>query len=284
MKPAASKTPAKFPGTQLVATLNGSERRSSLRLFKHWEAARRSASLPKLGDFDLSLLEELGDSSFLLMLGEFAAEPTFRYFGRDLASQIGRDLTGRSIADVPAASLLSRVMGHYLEAIQQRKAVGVSGRCEPFGGDDLVYRGILLPFSSDAGEVNAVLGCYRSRPYKGSARAALDRAASGAAPLVLGPEQLEAWYRPGNVQALKALARKLAWPRRALSTARAAAPLGRAVVRLDAPLSEFVLLLARRTDPQSDRFDVVSATGPLLLNLALRQAASRLARDKAGRR
>jgi hypothetical protein len=284
MKPAAPKTPAKFPGTQLVATLNGSERRSSLRLFKHWEAARGAASLPNLADFDLSLLEELGDSSFLLMLGEFADQPTFRYFGRDLTRQIGHDLTGRSIADVPAASLLARVVGHYLEAIQQQKPVGVNGRFETAAGEDLVYRGILLPFSSDLGKVDAVLGCYRSRAYRGSARAKLDRAAAGATPLLLGPEQLEAWYRPGNLQALKALARKLAWPKRALSAARAAAPLGRAVMRLDGPESEFVLLLARRTDPQSDLFDVLGTTGPVLLNLALRRSANQLARDKARQR
>jgi hypothetical protein len=63
-----------------------------------------------------------------------------------------------------------------------------------------------------------------------------------------------------------------------LSTARAAAPLGKATLTARQAQSEFVLLLARRVDPELNRFEVVSTAGPLLLNLAMRRAASRLGR------
>jgi hypothetical protein len=278
MKPASSKAPAGLPGTQLLATLNKSERRSSLRMYKHWEAARGAATLPRLADFDLSLLEELGDACFLLMVGSEEVEPRFRYFGRDLMAQAGRDLTGRVLSDAPTSSLLARVLGHYVEATQRQKPVGISGRFQAPGGELLLYRGILLPFASEEGEVEAVLGCYRWRTARQAARAMPEQAGPTAGALLLGPDELKEKCRPGKIQALKSLVSKAAWPSKTLSKARSAPSLGRAVVRLDGPASEFVLLLARRSDPQSDRFDVISASGPLLLNLALRQAVNRLTR------
>lgn len=278
MKAASSKAPAGLPGIQLLATLNKSERRSSLRMYKHWEAARGAATLPRLADFDLSLLEELGDACFLLMVGSEEGEPRFRYFGRDLMAQVGRDLTGRVLSDAPTSSLLARVLGHYVEAMQRQKPVGISGRFQAPGGELLLYRGILLPFASEEGDVEAVLGCYRRRTARQAARAMSEQAGPAAGALLLGPDELEEKCRPGKIQALKSLVNKVAWPSKTLSKARSAPSLGRAVVRLDGPASEFVLLLARRSDPQSDRFDVISASGPLLLNLALRQAVSRLTR------
>jgi hypothetical protein len=274
MNPSASKAPA----AQIVATLNRSERRASLRLLKHWEDARGAASVPKLADFDLSILEDLGDSCFLLMVGAEDPQPGFRYFGRALAAQVERDLTGRGIADVPGSTLLSRVLGHYVEALQRRMPVGVHGRFETANGNTLLYRGILLPFCSDAGEVTAILGCYRSRTPIRAGRTSAGPDESAVPPLTLSPEQMLAGYRSGKVQAILRLARKIAWPAKVLSTARAATPLGKATLTAPQSQSEFVLLLARRVDPQFNRFEVVSTAGPLLLNLALRRAASRLGR------
>jgi hypothetical protein len=274
MKPTASKAPA----AQIVASLNKSERRASLRLLKHWEDARGAASVPKLADFDLAILEELGDSCFLLVVGAEDPQPGFRYFGRDLAGQIGSDLTGRGIADVPGSTLLSRVLGHYVEARQRRMPVGVHGRFEAASGRTLLYRGILLPFCSDGGEVTAVLGCYRSRAPIRASQAKPGQDEPAAAPLTLSPEQMLAGYRSGKLQAILRLAHKVAWPARVLSTARAAAPLGKATLTARQAQSEFVLLLARRVDPELNRFEVVSTAGPLLLNLAMRRAASRLGR------
>jgi hypothetical protein len=279
MKPTAPKGPASFPGTHLVASLNKSERRSSLRLYKHWDAARGQAALPKLPDFDMSLLEELGDHCFLLVVGQGEGQPAFRHFGRELAGQIGRDLTGCAISDAPSPSLLARVLGHYVEATQRRKPVGVSGRFEHGIAGDLLYRGILLPFSSEPGRVDAVLGCYRSRPESPSARR--DQSHSAAPATIIGPDELVRRLRPTTMHGVRTLARKVTWPERALSRARSAPALGRAVARLDEPSREFALLLVRRVEGQSDRFEVVSATGPVLLNLALRQAAMRLLRLRA---
>jgi hypothetical protein len=247
-------------------------------MLKHWEAARGAGSVPKLADFDLSILEELGDSCFLLMVGAEDPQPGFRFFGRDLVGQVGRDLTGRGIADVPGATLFARVLGHYVEALQRRMPVGVHGRFEAASGKTLLYRGILLPFCSDAGEVTAVLGCYRSRTPIRPAQAASGQDESAGTPLTLSPEQMLAEYRSGKVQAILRLARKLAWPAKTLSTARAAAPLGKATLTAPQTDSEFVLLLARRVDAERNRFEVVSTAGPLLLNLAMRRAASRLGR------
>ena len=104
------------------------EQRSSVRLYKSWDAARGWDRLPRLQDFDLGTLEKLNGSCFLLVDGEEGGASRFRYFGHELAKEIGRDLTGRSISDVPRSSLLSHVLEHHLEVTQRQRPVGVNGR------------------------------------------------------------------------------------------------------------------------------------------------------------
>jgi hypothetical protein len=241
------------PAAQIVASLNKSERRATLRLLKHWEAARGAASLPKLTDFDLSILEELGDSTFLLTVGTEDPEPSFRYFGRELAAQVGRDLTGRGIGHVPSSTLLSRVLGHYVETLQRRTPVGVHGRFEGASGRTLLYRGILLPFCSEESEVTALLGCYRSRTAMRPGRARSVDEDPAAATLTLSPEQMLAGYRAGKLQAIVRLAQKLAWPAKVVSRSRAAAPIRIATLKARKAGSEFVRLLAQRLDPERKR-------------------------------
>ena len=91
-------------GIPLRRKLGKREQRSSVRLYKSWDEARGWDRLPRLQDFDLGTLEELGGSCFLLVDGEEGATSRFRYFGRELGKEIGRDLTGRSISDVPQLS------------------------------------------------------------------------------------------------------------------------------------------------------------------------------------
>src|SRR3954453_19037697 len=170
MRSAVSKSPnVGSAGSQLLASIGRSERRSSVRLYKNWDAARAGTSLPRLVDFNLSVLEELGSSSFLLVVGQEEELPRFRYFGRAIAAEIGRDLTGRPISEVPLSSLLSCILAPYMQAPEGQKVLALNGRFQS-SHEDLFYRGILLPFSSDAVKVDAVLGCYRSRPAKAAAR------------------------------------------------------------------------------------------------------------------
>jgi hypothetical protein len=95
-------------GIPLRRKLGKREQRSSVRLYKSWDEARGWDRLPRLQDFDLGTLEELGGSCFLLVEGEEGAASRFRYFGRELAKEIGRDLaaaeTGRGQRPVPSPS------------------------------------------------------------------------------------------------------------------------------------------------------------------------------------
>lgn len=149
-----------------------------MRLYKNWDSARRWDRLPRLRDFDFAVLEELGRSCFLLVAGEEGEASRFRYFGRDLASEVGRDLTGHSLSDVPRSSLLSRVLGHHLEVTRRQRPAGANGRFHSPPGD-LLYRAILLPFSSNGDQVDAVLGCYRWRSAGPQIAADAPRRAAG---------------------------------------------------------------------------------------------------------
>lgn len=303
---------------------DATERRSTLRLYKSWDAARGRRDLPSLSEFDLALLEQIGGVCFLLELGSKEGIPKFRYFGRDLAVETGRDLTGCPISDAPQSSLLMHVAGNFGDAVERRKAITLSGAYFQSPGPQRLYRAILLPFSTDGNTVDAVLGLFRSRaareparplvsttpsapttrcPELGGVAVAETRSVAAADPVVehravtkgarrsIGNAEIE---EPSRTSAARRVSSAIAdawrgtlWPSRAVQLTRTAPAIGRAVLWQDAASPEFVLLLARKADMQEGRYEVVAVGEPMLLNLAMRLGARKLARsgfedDEAG--
>ncbi|HET8612565.1 MAG TPA: hypothetical protein VFL92_07350, partial [Sphingomonas sp.] len=63
-----------------------------------------------------------------------------------------------TIADVPARSLLSRLTDHYLQIIANRAPIGFEAEFVSQRGHNTLYRGILMPFSSDDETIDFVFG------------------------------------------------------------------------------------------------------------------------------
>jgi hypothetical protein len=87
--------------------------------------------------------------------GEDAATP---YIGDAIREECGVGEGIRSIAVVPSRSLLSRLTDHYLQIVANRAPVGfeaefVNQRCE-----NICYRGIMMPFSSDGDTIDFIYG------------------------------------------------------------------------------------------------------------------------------
>jgi hypothetical protein len=139
------------------------ERRSALHLHKVWEAARGGLHLPCLTDFDLSLIERLGGGCFLLEFESHRAPATFKYFGRELAIAVKRDLTGYPITAVPEGSLLAQLVMHCEEAVRTGKPIALDGLYSAGATEHLLYRSILLPFTRQGEKAECVLGCLRFR-------------------------------------------------------------------------------------------------------------------------
>lgn len=179
-------------------------------------------------------------------------------------------------------------------------------------GPQLLYRGILLPFSTNGNAVDAILGLFRSREARDPARRSLSgmrkaattlgpepvaveetrsvpaesaiefRAATKRARQSIGSAEIEEQSKVSAVRrlsiAVAGTLRGALWPSRVTQITRNAPAIGRALVWEEAS-SEFALLLARRVDAEAGRYEVLSATELLLLNLAMRLAARKLARS-----
>jgi hypothetical protein len=140
------------------------ERRTSVRLFKCWDAARGDEALPAIRDFDFDVIEDLRSNIFLLGLEGVDELPVFRYIGKALTQEVGRDLTHMSLAQAPRPSLLAQVADQYLRAVAKRQPIGLQEIFAASADKGLYYRGILLPFSENGVTVDLVLGAYSFRP------------------------------------------------------------------------------------------------------------------------
>jgi hypothetical protein len=64
----------------------------------------------------------------------------------------------RTIDDVPSRSLLSRLTDHYMQIIANRAPVGFEAEFVNQRDDNICYRGILMPFSSDGDTIDFIYG------------------------------------------------------------------------------------------------------------------------------
>src|SRR3546814_14199041 len=61
-------------------------------------------------------------------------------------------------SQIPGRSLLSRLTDHYLQIIANRAPIGFEAEYESDRGVTIMYRGILLPFSSDDDTIDFIMG------------------------------------------------------------------------------------------------------------------------------
>ena len=62
------------------------------------------------------------------------------------------------LSDVPARSLLSRITDHYMQIIANQAPIGFEAEFVNQRGTTILYRGILLPFSSDDESIDFIYG------------------------------------------------------------------------------------------------------------------------------
>ena len=84
--------------------------------------------------------------------------PAMPYIGAAIRDECGLDDDMRAIADVPSRSLLSRLTDHYMQIIANRAPVGFEAEFVNQRGENICYRGILMPFSSDGDTIDFIYG------------------------------------------------------------------------------------------------------------------------------
>nr|MDQ2879252.1 hypothetical protein [Pseudomonadota bacterium] len=134
------------------------ERRMHVRAYNHWVSLLRGRAYPSIEDLDPANIADFGPHSVLLDFSAGIDNPAIAFLGRALREECMLDQSITHIADVPARSLLSRLTDHYLQIIANRAPIGFEAEFVGTRGHNTMYRGILMPFSSDEEGIDFIYG------------------------------------------------------------------------------------------------------------------------------
>jgi hypothetical protein len=135
------------------------ERRMQVRAYNHWASLLGERMFPSIEDLDPADLPDFGPHSVLLDFSLGIENPVVRFLGETLAQECSPD--GQVItrlADVPPRSLLSRITDHYMQILANQAPIGFEAEFVNQRGAAILYRGILLPYSSDDQTIDFIYG------------------------------------------------------------------------------------------------------------------------------
>ncbi|WP_315760634.1 hypothetical protein [Sphingomonas sp. Y38-1Y] len=138
--------------------IGSDERRMHVRAYNYWVSLLGGRAYPSIEDLDPANIADFGANSVLLDFSIGIDDPSIQYLGRSLREECGVDAGIRKISEVPSRSLLSRLTDHYLQIIANRAPIGFEAEFVGQRGDNTLYRGILMPFSSDDDTIDFIYG------------------------------------------------------------------------------------------------------------------------------
>ncbi|NIJ37945.1 hypothetical protein FHR22_002648 [Sphingopyxis panaciterrae] len=134
------------------------ERRMQVRAYNYWASLLADRAYPSVEDLDLANVGDFGPHSVLLDFTTGVENPGIAFIGDRLREESQIDEDVHYINQIPGRSLLSRLTDHYLQIIANRAPIGFEAEFESDRGVTIMYRGILLPFSSDGDMIDFILG------------------------------------------------------------------------------------------------------------------------------
>ncbi len=144
-------------GVEAPPAIGTDERRMHVRAYNHWVSLLDGRAYPSIEDLDPDATD-FGSNSVLLDFSQGSENPAITYLGVALQSECDLPAEVMSIADVPPRSLLSRLTDHYLQIIANRAPIGFEAEFVNHRGNNTMYRGILMPFSSDDDTIDFIFG------------------------------------------------------------------------------------------------------------------------------
>jgi hypothetical protein len=125
------------------------ERRMQVRAYNFWTSQLGEGNYPNVEELDPESVEDFRDYSVLLDFTSGIENPSIQFLGDKLRTECGVDEDITYLDQVPPRSLLSRITDHYLQIIANRAPIGFEAEFVNERGVNIMYRGILLPYSSD---------------------------------------------------------------------------------------------------------------------------------------
>ena len=134
------------------------ERRMQVRAYNYWASLLEGRDFPSIEDLDSGDVLDFSDHSVLLDFTSDPHDPATSFIGTAIRAECALGPEVRTIADVPARSLLSRLTDHYLQIIANRAPIGFEAEFTNQRDHDICYRGILMPFSSNGEKIDFIYG------------------------------------------------------------------------------------------------------------------------------
>ncbi|MBO9511844.1 hypothetical protein [Erythrobacter sp. A6_0] len=131
------------------------ERRMQVRAYNLWASQLGDNAFPSIDTLDPESIEDFGPYSVLLDFSDGLDDPVLRHIGAELAKECSADDAMARLSDVPSRSLLSRITDHYMQILANQAPIGFEAEFLNERGNTALYRGILLPYSSEPDENSA---------------------------------------------------------------------------------------------------------------------------------
>lgn len=140
------------------AAIGQDERRMQVRAYNHWASMLGERNFPSIEELEPENLPDFGPYSVLLDFSTGIEDPAIQFLGNELAAECGADSSITRLSDIPSRSLLSRITDHYLQILANQAPIGFEAEFVNDSGVTILYRGILLPFSSDNESIDFIYG------------------------------------------------------------------------------------------------------------------------------
>jgi len=176
--------------TKLATWLNSdhkstshSDQRLANRFLKYWETLRGNRDYPLISQLNLDDVSDFVPFTFNIDLSVNRDDPRFRFIGRQLIRDCGGDVTNQGVSRLLPQSCLARAVQRRHEVVDEGKPCIISDEFSDAEGNTVLYRAVMLPFSSTGDEIDFIIGAINSKTVAPGAAAAFqaDQAANGIA-------------------------------------------------------------------------------------------------------
>jgi hypothetical protein len=145
-------------GVESPVGIGTDERRMHVRAYNYWVSLLDGRAYPAVEDLDPANLTDFSANSILLDFTGGVENPTLTYLGAAIREECDLPAELITASEIPSRSLLSRLTDHYLQIIANRAPIGFEAEFVNHRGNNTMYRGILMPFSSDDDTIDFIYG------------------------------------------------------------------------------------------------------------------------------
>jgi hypothetical protein len=159
------------PAIERPPEIGVDERRMHVRAYNYWVSLLGGRPYPSIADLKPERIGDFGPHSVLLDFTSDPSDPEVAFLGPALRAECELGAGAQRISQVPSRSLLSRLTDHYMQIIANRAPIGFEAEFLSHKGVNTLYRGILMPLSTNGDQIDFIYGVINWKELAGGAQA-----------------------------------------------------------------------------------------------------------------